>query len=83
MPYFPERPPRHRAIMPPRARMMPPPGRMRYHQEIPLSNKLMSMLQSPEGQLDLEKISKTIEQMNQLYGQVSPLFSNLRKLIHR
>lgn len=69
---FPDRP---RGPMPPY-----PPARFR-QQQIRPSNKsnLQSMFRNPEGKLDFDKITKTAQQMNQLYSQVSPLITRFIK----
>lgn len=36
---------------------------------------LFSMFQSDDGNLDFERISTTVHQLNKIYGQVSPMIS--------
>jgi len=48
-------------------------------QNNPASNGLMGMFQTPEGNLDFEKIISTAQQMNGIYKQVSPLLSSFLK----
>lgn len=40
---------------------------------------LLAYFKDTEGQIDLEKITTTVEQFNRLYGNVSPLFSRFFK----
>jgi hypothetical protein len=40
-----------------------------------LKSNLLSMFQSDDGNLDFEKITTTFNQLNKIYGQVSPMIS--------
>lgn len=41
--------------------------------------QLLSMFKSSDGQFDLEKVARTVEQISQVYGQVSPIISKFTK----
>lgn len=56
-----------------------PPRHMYDQQHNSSKSNLLSMFKTPEGNLDLEKITGTVEQLNKLYGQVSPMISQFIK----
>ncbi|WP_087972509.1 YppG family protein [Oceanobacillus rekensis] len=64
---FPERP--RRPMFPDRY------GRHAQRKQPTLKSNLLSMIQSDDGNLDFEKISTTYNQLNKIYGQVSPMIS--------
>lgn len=71
---FPERPRRPMPLFPTARFRQPMPVR-------PSSSKsnLLSMFRDPEGKWDIDKVSQTAQQINQLYGQVSPLITKFIK----
>ncbi|RLL44880.1 hypothetical protein D8M04_08335 [Oceanobacillus piezotolerans] len=48
-------------------------------QEISTSERLLSMFQDDDGNLDFEKMTGTFHKLNDIYGQVSPLITRFRK----
>ncbi|MUK90416.1 hypothetical protein GMD78_18820 [Ornithinibacillus sp. L9] len=72
---FPGRPGRPMPPYPPMPPGRPPfPGQQQSNRP-----NLLSLFQDPDGNLDLEKISTTAQQINSIYGQVSPLISQFFK----
>ncbi|MFD1040213.1 YppG family protein [Virgibacillus byunsanensis] len=68
---FPERTPR--GPMP-----ILPPGRGRQqvqNPQQPAKQNLLNQFRDQEGNLDLDKITVTAQQMTKIYGQVSPMIS--------
>lgn len=51
-----------------------PPMQVQRNTNSQLMN-VMSLFQTPEGNLDLEKVTNAFQQMNKIYGHVSPLLS--------
>ncbi|MEN1967154.1 YppG family protein [Lentibacillus sp. N15] len=68
-------PVRQRRPMPPSPFAMP---RMQRQQQQPKNrSNVLAMFQTPEGNVDFDKISTTAKQVNQIYQQVSPMVSPL------
>ncbi|MFC4556855.1 YppG family protein [Virgibacillus kekensis] len=64
--------PRRPLPPPPRAGMRPPmPGPVR--RPSPPGQKLLSQFRDAEGNVDIDKISVTAQQVGKLYSQVGPL----------
>lgn len=64
---FPERP---------RRPMFPDRGQRAVHGRQPSQkSNILSMFQSDDGNLDIEKVIATYTQLNKIYGQVSPMIS--------
>lgn len=58
--------------------MQPPmPKQPKKHQGI------LSMFKTSEGNIDFEKITGTVEQINKLYGQFSPLITKFMNKSHK
>lgn len=81
----PPRPPRPPYMYPPRPPMgnvhgRPPiPGTFPGHvQEKPKTN-VLTLFQTPDGNIDFAKIMNTAQQINKIYGEVSPLISKFFK----
>ncbi|SET67600.1 YppG-like protein [Oceanobacillus limi] len=72
---FPGRPGRPMPPYPP----MPPRRPPILGQQQPNRPNIMSFFQDNDGNMDLEKVTKTAQQINSLYGQVSPLISQFFK----
>lgn len=66
---YPLRPRSQRPLVPRHKEILPIKRKPSNH------SNLLALFKNTDGQLDLEKITSTVEQANQLYGQVSPLFS--------
>lgn len=56
-----------------------PPRRRMQGGQIPAKPGFLSQFQTAEGNLDFEKISSTVGQVNKIYSQVSPMFSKFIK----
>lgn len=54
--------------------LFPPHRPMPSQQNITKAN-VMALLQDADGNFDLEKITTTAQQINQIYSQVSPMIS--------
>ncbi|MGM8215284.1 YppG family protein [Bacillaceae bacterium W0354] len=73
---FPGRPPRppfpppFKAPRPPMPYSGPPSQKQ---------TNLLSLFQDENGQLDIDKVMGTAQQVGKIYGQVSPLLSKLKK----
>ncbi|MFD2761715.1 YppG family protein [Lentibacillus juripiscarius] len=75
---YPDRP---RRPMPPPRPPHPPMGRPRppMQQQSPVKQNLINQFRDSEGNLDIDKITHTAQQVGKLYSQVSPLFSKFKK----
>lgn len=76
--FRPHHPPRQRLPRP--HPFFQPPNRVKnLQQQNTTTSNILSMFQTPEGNLDLEKITGTVQQISKLYGQVSPMISQFIK----
>ncbi|MDA3129786.1 YppG family protein [Aliibacillus thermotolerans] len=84
----PPRPPRPMYMHPPRPPINNEHGRGRptmpgpFHGQLPSAktkSHWMTMFQTPDGNIDLAKIANVAQQMNQIYGEISPLISKFLK----
>lgn len=48
-------------------------------QEQKTTDKLKMLIQDNDGNFDLEKITTTVQQVNQIYGHISPMISRFIK----
>lgn len=71
----PPRTPRPPRPIPPNHPFMSPPNQIHHQQQNVNKPGIMSMFQTQEGNLDFEKITGTVSQINKLYGQFSPMIS--------
>lgn len=80
---FPERPePRSRPSPGLRPMESPPhfpPSSSFQRQQNPMIRNVMSMLQDADGNIDLEKIATTAQQINYIYSQVTPIISKFKR----
>ncbi|GAA0438522.1 hypothetical protein GCM10008983_14300 [Lentibacillus halophilus] len=73
---FPERP---RRPMPPPQPFMNRPGPPMEQRPAPMKQQLINQFRDSEGNIDIDKITNTAQQVGKLYGQVSPLFTKFMK----
>ncbi|MGY0694208.1 YppG family protein [Virgibacillus sp. FSP13] len=62
----------------PRNPLLPPPRQMQ-RKQAPNRQNLIAMFQTADGNLDIEKISSTARQINDVYKQVSPMVAKFIK----
>ncbi|MFD1363373.1 YppG family protein [Lentibacillus salinarum] len=65
-------PPTHHPMRPPRPPMQQPP-------KPSATQSILNQFRDAEGNLDMDKITTTAQQVGQLYGQVSPLITKFIK----
>lgn len=68
-----------RRPMPPNQRMPMQHRRVMQGKQAYGKPNLLSMFQTPDGSLDFEKISTTVQQINKIYNQVSPMITRFVK----
>ncbi|RYG71442.1 hypothetical protein EU245_14155 [Lentibacillus lipolyticus] len=74
---FPVRP--RRPTPPPHPPMGRPRPPMPPQQQTPVKQNLINQFRDSEGNLDIDKITHTAQQVGKLYSQVSPLFTKFMK----
>ncbi len=50
-----------------------------HHRQQPKRPNILSQFYDSEGKLDIEKMTKTAEDIKQIYSQISPIFSKFVK----
>ncbi|ALX47277.1 YppG family protein [Lentibacillus amyloliquefaciens] len=65
--------------MPPRPHMRSPRQPVHISNQPSQGQKLINQFRDPEGNLDIDKITATAQQIGELYGQVSPLITKFMK----
>ncbi|GGK04610.1 hypothetical protein GCM10007063_28670 [Lentibacillus kapialis] len=77
---------RPREPMPPRRPLMPPPHPPMHPSRPPMQRSphsagqnILNHFRDQEGNLDIDKITTTAQQVGKLYGQVSPLVTKFIK----
>ncbi|SFA85276.1 YppG-like protein [Lentibacillus halodurans] len=70
---------RPRRPMPPHPPVRQPGPPMRGRQQQTPGKNILNQFRDSEGNLDIDKITTTAQQVGQLYGQVSPLLSKFIK----
>lgn len=63
-------------LRPPRPNSFTQPPKRSQNQ---VRSELLSMIQTPEGKFDLEKVTGTVQQISKIYGQVSPILTKFIK----
>ncbi len=51
----------------------------RHHRQSPKKPNILSQLYDSVGKLDVEKMKATAESLQQLYSEISPIFTKLNK----
>ncbi|HLR62339.1 MAG TPA: YppG family protein [Lentibacillus sp.] len=67
-----------RPMPPPRPPMHPPRPPMQGNRH-PAGQNILNQFRDQEGNLDIDKITTTAQQVGKLYGQVSPLITKFIK----
>ncbi|QKY68847.1 YppG family protein [Lentibacillus sp. CBA3610] len=75
----PPMPPQHPPMRPPRQPMHPPQVPMQRPRQQSPGQNILNQFRDTDGNIDIDKITTTAQQVGQLYGQVSPLITKFMK----